>query len=43
MSEIALRDGVPIEKGIALTKKFLDDNQNLMTKYLNMWILYPDL
>jgi len=42
MSEAVLRDGVPIEKGVALTKKFLDDNQNLMTKYLNMWILYPD-
>ena len=38
-----LRDGVPIEKGIVLTKEFLDANQELFTKYLNLWILYPDL
>jgi hypothetical protein len=42
-NEVVLRDGVPIEKGIVLTKNFLDDNQSLMTKYLNLWILYPDL
>ena len=36
------RDGVPIEKGIVLTKEFLDSNQTLFTKYLNFWILYPD-
>jgi len=41
MNEV-LRDGIPIQKGVALTKKFLDENQDLMTKYLNMWILYPD-
>lgn len=33
----------PIEKGIVLTKEFLDNNQELFTKYLNYWILYPDL
>ena len=38
-----LRDGIPIEKGITLTKEFLDANQELFTKYLNLWILYPDL
>lgn len=38
-----LRDGIPIEKGIVLTKEFLDNNQELFTKYLNLWILYPDL
>jgi len=37
------RDGIPIEKGIVLTKDFLDANQELFTKYLNLWILYPDL
>ena len=42
-NEIVLRDGVPIEKGIILTKTFLDNNQELFTKYLNLWILYPDL
>lgn len=38
-----MRDGIPIEKGITLTKEFLDANQELFTKYLNLWILYPDL
>ena len=37
------RDNIPIEKGIVLTKDFLDANQELFTKYLNFWIKYPDL
>ena len=43
MEELAIRDGIPIEKGVVLTKQFLDDNQELFTSYLNHWILYPDL
>ena len=43
MNELILRDGIPIEKGVVLTKQFLDDNQELITKYLNLWILSPDL
>ena len=43
MAETIYRDGIPIEKGIVLTKEFLDDNQALLTRYLNLWILYPDL
>ena len=42
MNEIALRNGIPIQKGIVLTRQFLDHNQQLFTKYLNFWILYPD-
>lgn len=38
-----LRDGIPIEKGVVLTKNFLDANQELFTNYLNHWLLYPDL
>lgn len=38
-----LRDGVPIEKGVVLTREFLDANQELFTSYLNHWLLYPDL
>ncbi len=38
-----LRDGIPIEKGIALSREYLDTNQELFTKYLNFWLLYPDL
>ena len=40
---VSLRDGIPIEKSITLTKEFLDSNEELFTKYLNLWILYPDL
>lgn len=42
-NEILSRDGIPIEKGVVLTRNYLDDNQELFTKYLNLWILYPDL
>ena len=41
--EVVVRDGIPIEKGITLTREYLDANQELFTKYLNLWILYPDL
>ena len=41
--EVMTRDGIPIEKGVTLTREFLDANQELFTKYLNLWILYPDL
>ena len=41
--EVIMRDGIPIEKGVTLTREYLDANQELFTKYLNMWILYPDL
>ena len=43
MNNAALRDGIPIEKGVVLTKEFLDSNEELFTKYLNLWILYPDI
>ena len=38
-----MREGIPLEKGVILTKAFLDANQELFTKYLNLWVLYPDL
>ena len=40
---ILMRDGIAVEKGVTLTREFLDENQELFTKYLNLWILYPDL
>ena len=43
MNEAYLRDGTPIEKGVILTREFLDSNQELFTSYLNLWILYPDI
>ena len=42
-TEVIMREGIPIEKGVTLTKEFLDANEELFTKYLNLWILYPDL
>lgn len=42
MDDIVLRDGIPIEKGVVLTKDSLDRNQELFTNYLNYWLLYPD-
>lgn len=41
--EVAYRDNIPIEKGVVLTREFLDSNQELFTNYLNYWLLYPDL
>ena len=38
-----LKDGIPIEKGVVLTRDYLDANQELFTKYFNLWILSPDL
>ena len=34
---LLLRDGIAVEKGITLTKEFLDQNEELFTKYLNLW------
>ena len=34
---------IAIEKGVVLTREFLDANEELFTKYLNLWILYPDI
>lgn len=43
MGEIVLKDNIPLEKGVILTRNFLDSNQELFTDYLNYWLLYPDL
>ena len=43
LEQAVYRDGIPIEKGVVLTKEFLDANQELFTTYLNHWLLYPDL
>jgi hypothetical protein len=41
--QLAVRDGIPIEKGVALNTEYLDANRELFTSYLNYWLLYPDL
>lgn len=40
--KLVLRDGLPVEKGIELITDFLDANEELIEKYLNFWMLYPD-
>ena len=42
-NELFFKDNIPIEKGVVLTKEYLNNNQQLFTKYLNFWIMYPDL
>ena len=41
--EITFRNGIPIEKGVVLTKDYLDSNAPIMQQYLNYWMLYPDM
>lgn len=41
--KLALRDGIPVEKGIILNSQLIEDNKELIQKYLNHWMLYPDL
>lgn len=41
--EVFMRDGIPVEKGVVLTREYLDANQELFTKYLDLWLRYPDL
>lgn len=43
LDKTIFRDGIPLEKGVVLTTEYLDANQELFTKYLNLWLLYPDL
>ena len=43
LDKVIMRDGIPIEKGVVLTTDFLDANRELCTKYLNLWLLAPDL
>lgn len=37
------REGIPIEKGITLTEKYLEQNENLFRKYAEFFTAYPDL
>ena len=41
--EVFMREGIPVEKGVVLTREYLDANQELFTKYLDLWLRYPDL
>ena len=37
------REGIPVEKGVALTEHFLEKNYELIGQYAGLWITYPDL
>lgn len=37
------REGIPVEKGVGMTEAFLERNFELLCKYADMWIAYPDL
>ena len=43
LAEPEYRDGYPVEKGIVLTRDFLEGNKNVVEKYLEFWLRYPDL
>jgi hypothetical protein len=38
-----LREGIPLEKGVAITEPFLIKNESLFRKYADYFIAYPDL
>lgn len=38
-----LREGIPIEKGVVITEDFLEKNVELLSKYFNHYMLYPDI
>lgn len=38
-----MRDGIPIEKGVVLTEKYLEQHEDLFRQYSRYFMLYPDL
>lgn len=38
-----LKDGIPVEKGVALTEDLLVKNEKLMRQYMELFMKYPDL
>ena len=40
--EIILRDGVPLQKGIVLTQRYLENIEDLLREYMDYFIQYPD-
>ena len=38
-----MRDGTIVEKGVAMTETFLEENFELLCQYADLWIAYPDL
>ena len=42
MPSAELRDGIAVQKGVVITKDFLEDNAELIAKWNNYFLLYPD-
>ena len=40
--EIVLREGIPLQKGIVLTQKYLESIEDLLREYMDYFIQYPD-
>lgn len=38
-----LRDGIPVEKGVVLDERWVEQNEDLIQYYCEKWRLYPDL
>lgn len=38
-----LRDGIPVEKGVVLDERWVQQNEDLIQYYCEKWRLYPDL
>jgi len=41
--EIVIRDGTPLSKGVTLTQPYLESIEDLLKKYINYFIQYPDM
>ena len=41
--EIVIRDGTPLSKGVSLTEPYLESIEDLLKKYINYFIQYPDM
>lgn len=41
--ETIYKDGIELRKGVTLTQQFLNENEEIIKKWLNFWLLYPDL
>lgn len=41
--EVALKDGIPLQKGVTLTEEHLLSVEDLLKKYIDYFIQYPDM
>ena len=41
--EVTIRDGTPLVKGVSLTENYLESIEDLLKKYINYFIQYPDM